>query len=340
MAISPSDGDDLAQKEEDAMEYTTFGKTGLKVSVAGLGCGGNSRLGLGTGRSEEEAIAIVRNAVDLGVNILDTAANYKTEELVGKAIKPLDRESLIIATKSSFQKDGAFFTADQVIASLENSLRELDTDYIDVFQLHAVPPKGYDHALNVLAPVLEREKEKGRIRHIGLTETSPRDHGHEMLQRAVHDPVWESMMLGFNMMHQKARQKVFPHAIENNVGTLLMFVVRNIFSQEGYLANTMRELAEAGLVSADLAKSDNPLDFLIHEGGATSLTDAAYRFVRHQPGVSVVLFGTGSQDHLRTNIESIVSPPLPEADVAKLHELFGHLEGVGLDLPDRSQKKA
>ncbi len=322
------------------MEYTTLGKTGLKVSVAGLGCGGNSRLGLGTGRSEEEAIAIIRGAIDLGVNILDTAANYKTEDVVGKAIKPLDRESLVIATKSRFQTDGVFLTPEQVISSLENSLRELDTDYIDVFQLHAVPPKGYDHALEVLAPALERERDKGKIRHIGLTETSPNDHSHEMLQRAVHDRVWEVMMLGFNMMHQKAREKVFPHAIKNNVGTLLMFVVRNIFSQEGYLANTMRELAAEGKVPAELAKSDNPLDFLIHDGGATSLTDAAYRFVRHQPGVNVVLFGTGSQDHLRTNIESIISPPLPEADVTKLHSLFGHLEGVGLDLPDRSQKKA
>lgn len=320
------------------MEYTTLGKTGLKVSVAGLGCGGNSRLGLGTGRSEAEAIAIIQGAVDLGVNILDTAANYKTEDVVGKAIKPLDRESIVIATKSSFQKGGEYFTADQVIASLENSLRELRTDYIDVFQLHAVPPKGYDHALNVLAPALEREKEKGKIRHIGLTETSPNDHGHEMLQRAVQDPVWEVMMLGFNMMHQKARQKIFPHAIENNVGTLLMFVVRNIFSRDGYLADKMRELAAEGKVPAELAKSDNPLDFLIHEGGARSLTDAAYRFVRHQPGVSVVLFGTGSQDHLRTNIDSIIAPPLPEADLEKLYSLFGHLEGVGLDLPDRHGK--
>jgi len=61
--------------------------------------------------------------------------------------------------------------------------------------------------------------------------------------------------------------------------------------------------------------------------------DAAYRFVRHEPDVNVVLFGTGDPEHLRTNIASILKPPLPEADRRQLAELFGHLVGVGLDAP-------
>jgi aryl-alcohol dehydrogenase-like predicted oxidoreductase len=56
------------------MEYITLGLTGFRVSVAGLGCGGFSRLGLGTGKSEAEAVALIRQALDLGVNLLDTAA--------------------------------------------------------------------------------------------------------------------------------------------------------------------------------------------------------------------------------------------------------------------------
>jgi L-galactose dehydrogenase len=69
------------------MQYTTLGNTGLKVSVAGLGCGGNSRLGLGTGLSEVQSVALVEQALDLGVNFLDTANAYETEGVVGKAIK-------------------------------------------------------------------------------------------------------------------------------------------------------------------------------------------------------------------------------------------------------------
>ena len=62
------------------MEYTTLGRTGLKVSVAGLGCGGFSKLGLGTGQSPDHAVGIIRTAIDLGVNLIDTAAVYETEE--------------------------------------------------------------------------------------------------------------------------------------------------------------------------------------------------------------------------------------------------------------------
>jgi hypothetical protein len=142
-------------------------------------------------------------------------------------------------------------------------------------------------------------------------------------------------MLGFNLMHHNARTKVFPHTIACNIGTLLMFVVRNIFSQPDRLTAKMQELAAAGQVPGWLAEIDNPLSFLLHEGGASSVTDAAYRFVRHEPGVHVVLFGTSSPEHLRENIASLLKPPLPEADRQRLAELFGHLLGVGLELPDQ-----
>jgi aryl-alcohol dehydrogenase-like predicted oxidoreductase len=140
------------------------------------------------------------------------------------------------------------------------------------------------------------------------------------------------------MMHQNARIRVFPRTREHKVGTLLMFAVRNIFSQPGRLAATMRELAAQAQVSAALADSDDPLGFLVHEGGASSVIDAAYRYVRHEPGVNTVLFGTGSPAHLKTNIDSLLKPPLPEADRRKLEALFGHLVGVGLDAPHLSPR--
>ena len=315
------------------MEYVTLGKTGLRVSVAGLGCGGNSRLGLGKGKTEAEAIALVRQALDMGVNLLDTSPVYGTEALVGKAIQAVRRDDVVVATKALIPHADIPSRPARVVESLDNSLRQLNVDFIDVFQLHGVPPSAYDHALREIAPVLLREKEKGKFRHLGITETSPNDHKQRMLQRAVHDEVWEVIMLGFNMMHQIARAEVFPHTIENEIGTLVMFVVRNIFSRPGHLSATVRQLVGAGKIPAWLAEKDNPLDFLIHESGASSVTDAAYRFVRYEPGVHVVLFGTGNPDHLRANIASLLKPPLPEADRQKLTDLFGHLLGVGLEVP-------
>jgi aryl-alcohol dehydrogenase-like predicted oxidoreductase len=215
-------------------------------------------------------------------------------------------------------------------------LQELGTDYIDVYQLHGIAPRAYDHALDTLAPALLREREKGKFRWLGITETSPNDPEHQMVQRAARDGVWDVAMVAFHMMHQNARAAVFP-LTRQRVGTLLMFAVRNIFSRPERLAATMRELAADGLLPQALADNPDPLGFLVHQGGATSVIDAAYRFVRHEPGVDVVLFGTGDSEHLRSNIASILKPPLPAADRYRLAALFGHLVGVGLDAPHLSR---
>jgi aryl-alcohol dehydrogenase-like predicted oxidoreductase len=318
------------------MQYTTLGATGLKVSVAGLGCGGNSRVGLGTGSSESQSVDLVREAIDLGVNLLDTAEIYCTEEIVGKAIAGLPRDKIVISTKSRYRDaSGCLMSGRELVANLDASLKRLRTGYVDIFHVHGLSPAAYDHAMAEIVPALLKQKAKGKLRHLAVSETSPNDHEQRMLQRAVRDGVWEVVMLAFHMLHQGARRDVFPHTRGMGIGTLLMFVVRNIFSKPGLLAETVRGLAAEGKVPVELAKSEDPLGFLVHEGGATNLTDAAYRFARHQSGANVVLFGTGRREHLRANIDSILRPPLPAADVARLHELFGALKGVGLDLPDR-----
>ena len=179
-----------------------------------------------------------------------------------------------------------------------------------------------------------REKEKGKFRHLGITETAPHDPEHQTLNRAAQDGVWDVVMVGFHMMHQNARDRVFPLTRVNRVGTLLMFAVRNIFSQPERLRATVHDLAAAGEVPQRLADSADPLGFLIHAGGASTVPDAAYRFVRHEPGVDVVLFGTGDPGHLRANIDALLAPPLPLADRQTLAKLFGRLVGVGLDPPE------
>jgi aryl-alcohol dehydrogenase-like predicted oxidoreductase len=315
------------------MDYTTLGRTGLRVSVAGLGCGGFSRLGLNAGLGEDHAVGIIRQALDQGVNIIDTASVYGTEEVVGKALRGVSRDSVVICTKTSKPASDKTFTVTKILESLDGSLKRLGLDYVDVFQLHAVPPAAYDHVRNEIAPALLREKAKGKFRFLGITETAPNDHEQAMLHRATADGIWDTAMLAFHLMDQVARTAVFPNTRAHGVGTLMMFAVRSIFARPAQLSDTMKELAAAGLVPADLAARENPLDFLIHDGGASSVTDAAYRYVRHEPGVDVVLFGTGSADHLRTNIESILKPPLPPADRDRLATLFSHLRGVGLEAP-------
>jgi aryl-alcohol dehydrogenase-like predicted oxidoreductase len=223
----------------------------------------------------------------------------------------------------------------KILASLDGSLTRLGLDHVDVFQLHAVPPAAYDYVRDEIVPALLREKQKGKFRFLGITETSPNDHEMVMLRKAAGsmDTPWDTAMFAFNLMDQVARQAVFPLTMRNKVGTLMMFAVRSIFARPAQLADTMRDLAAKGLVPAELAASDSPLGFLLHPDGASSVTDAAYRYVRHEPGVDVVLFGTGDPEHLKANIASILKPPLPAADRAKLRTLFSHLRGVGLEVP-------
>ena len=119
------------------MQYTTLGRTGLRVSVAGLGTGGFSRMGLKSGKTEDDAARLVLDAVALGINFIDTAPPYGTEGVVGKALKSIPRNEVVVATKSTVRRNGEWWTPERVVASLDTSLRVMGTEYVDVFNLHA-----------------------------------------------------------------------------------------------------------------------------------------------------------------------------------------------------------
>ena len=133
---------------------------------------------------------------------------------------------------------------------------------------------------------------------------------------------------------------MFPVTREKGIGTLLMFAVRSIFADPPRVAREMRELADKGLVEKWLGESDDPLGFLIHEGGAASLTEAAYRFARHEPGVDVVLFGTGDAGHLRANVAGAAQAAAAGGRSREAAKLFGHLTGIGLEFASGSGLEA
>lgn len=314
------------------MDYTTLGRTGLRVSVAGLGSGGPSRLGQKLNRSEDRAIALIRRAIDLGINFFDTANNYGTEAVVGAALKGIPRDRVIVSTKHA--ADGV--SADGIVEALDNALRALDTDYVDIFHLHGVVPEDYEHAVEVLVPALMRERERGKFRFLGITEATSADLEHVSLTRALADDCWDVMMVSFNMMHQGAVDHVLPAARQRNVGTLVMAPARCLVNTPDRLAQEIKSLADEGTLPASLGESDDPLGFLMREGGAETLLDAAYRFARHESGADLVLFGTGDIGHLEANIASLLKPPLESAGVDCLTALFGHLRGIGLGQSRRS----
>jgi L-galactose dehydrogenase len=312
---------------KDGMEYTTLGRTGLNASVAGLGCGGPSRLGMrDDAQGEKNAVALVRQALDLGVNFLDTAESYGTEAVVGKAIAGVARDRVVISTKKALPSARRSDIEGEVKRGLEQSLKLLGTDYIDVYHLHGVELKDYDFARERLIPVMRRLREQGKIRFIGVTEGFVQDPSHQMLQQSLRADLWDVVMVGFNLLNPSARGSVFPMTQAKRVGVLNMFAVRRALSQPDRLKGILTDLTHKGVIPEIAAKAEDLIGFLLAESDATTLPEVAYRFCRHERGVHLVLTGTGNPDHLRANVESILKPPLPGSVLRVLEELFGNLD--------------
>ena len=291
----------------------------------GLGAGGPSRLGQTTGNSEAESVTLVRRALDLGVNLIDTSEAYGTEAIVGRALRNVDRTSVVLSTKKRITDS---MTPDDVRRSVEQSLKRLGTDTVDIYHLHGVVLEDYDRLLTEIVPTLQKLGQQGTIGFIGITEGFTPDPRHRMLQRALQDDVWDVMMVGFNMLNQSARDLVFPGTMEKGIGVLVMFAVRLALSRPERLAAVVQQLIESGQVDAGDIDGRDPLGFLVHEGGARRLTDAAYRFCRYEPGTDVILSGTGNVDHLEANVDTCFQPPLPEQDLARLRRIFRRADSV------------
>jgi len=308
------------------MEYITLGKTGLQVSVLGLGGGGHSRLGQQTGATADESAEIVRRALELGVNFVDTAEAYRTEAIIGAALTGVPRQDVVLSTKKSISDQGRLISAAELARGLDASLSRLQTDYVDIYLLHGVRANQYDYATAELMPAMVRQREAGKIRFLGITEAFGGDTGHQMMAQAVRDDDWDVVMVGFTMLNQSARERVLAETQRRGIGVLCMFAVRDALSRPDKLRETIGELVRQGQIEANTLDPHNPLDFVEHV--ADSLPDAAYRFCRAEPGIHVVLSGTGKRAHLEQNVASILRPPLPEDVRQQLIGMFARVDTV------------
>jgi aryl-alcohol dehydrogenase-like predicted oxidoreductase len=277
-------------------------------------------------KGETNALAIIREAISLGVNFLDTAENYHTEGLVGKAIAGIPRDRLVISTKKTLPSSADPDLEKEFRRGLEQSLKSLGTDYIDIYHLHGVEPADYQFSKTKLMPIMRRLREEGKIRFIGVTEGFVPDPAHKMLEEGLNENLWDVVMVGFNVLNVSARRRVLPLTRENGVGVLNMFAVRRALSQPQQLKQICAELVRNGLISRGEINPDDPFDFVLRDSDAATLPEAAYRFCRHEPGVQVVLTGTGNIQHLKENIQAIVKPALPPAVLQRLDRLFGKLD--------------
>jgi aryl-alcohol dehydrogenase-like predicted oxidoreductase len=206
---------------------------------------------------------------------------------------------------------------------IDESLAKLQTDHIDVFLLHGLRTPDYRHAVDVILPELQRAKAAGKIRFIAASEQFGGDTGHALLQEALPDDPFDVVMVGFNLLNPSARSRVFPLTLKHDVGTLIMFAVREALSRPEELKKVVGELIDRGEVDAASVDASDPLGFM-----GVPVVEAAYRYCRHEPGAHVILTGTGDPEHLKANVKSILAPPLPPDVLARLDAIFGRVDSV------------
>jgi len=190
------------------MKRITIGNTGLKINRMGFGGIPIQRV------KEKEAIATVLHAIESGVDFIDTSRAYNTSERrIGRALKETDNK-VVIASKSQSK------SADGVLKDLETSLKELQLDYIDLYQAHFVrDEKDYRQVIGPGGALegLRKAKERGLIGHIGLTS-----HSLDLLDIVLDEGLFETIMVCFSFIEPAAKEKIIPKALDKDIGVIAM----------------------------------------------------------------------------------------------------------------------
>jgi aryl-alcohol dehydrogenase-like predicted oxidoreductase len=323
------------------MDYRSLGRTGLRVSVLGFGCGDVGGLIVrGTPAERERAVA---RAVELGINYFDTAAAYGnglSEQHLGQALKAL-RPNVYVGTKFRVPEAEVGDVAGAITKSLEASLSRLGLERVDLLQLHnalALTRGGnrlsVADVLEQVVPTLEQLRQGGKIRFFGITANGETD----ALHRVADSGKVDTAQVFFNLLDPSAGVAVpagFPghdfrrlldHTRDARMGVIVVRVLAG-----GALSGTpdrhalampsVAPIATGPDYGADVTRA-RALEPLVAEGHAGSLVEAALRFPLGNDAVSTVLLGYSTIEHLEYAAASIAKGPLPPAALDRLSTLW------------------
>lgn len=288
------------------MIYTDFGTTGAKVSRLGLGA---MRLPITKDASGkisglDESAAIVRHAIDKGINYIDTALFYvehNSEVAVGRGIKGVPRESFYLSTKNPVQNTcGSCFRL-----RLELSLAKLQTPYIDFYHFWGLSWDSYQTFLADDGPLAaaRKAKEEGLIKHISF---SSHDSAENVI-KLIDTGNFESMLVQYNLL-DRGHSDSLAHAHSKGMGTVVMGPVA------GGRLGTKSEM-------------------ILSATGASSTAEAALRFVWANPNVNIALSGMSTIEQIDENTATAArAEPLTADEIARIDQLAADNKAM-LDLP-------
>jgi aryl-alcohol dehydrogenase-like predicted oxidoreductase len=313
----------MFKREELQMQYRTLGQTGLQVSEVGLGAmpfGGMVTQADGTqfgwsGTDDQELMALVHRSEELGTNLLDTAEAYGDghgEAVVGEAMQGR-RHKWIIATKVQpnrgleAETPNAAAARQRITKACEGSLRRLRTDYIDIYQLHAIP---YAWAMPTAMEALAQLQKAGKIRWYGIS-TNDRE---AIEQLRAYGPL-HVLQIGYNMLERHA-EALLHWARAENIGTLIRVpLAKGMLT--GKYSGPQAVAMPAGDHRYERFQRPGTVDGLQRlpqlgflQTPTRSLVQAALRFVLDHPGVSSVIAGAKTRQQIEENTAASALPAL------------------------------
>ncbi len=303
-----------------------MGKTGLKVSEVGFGAwaiGGNAHGNSYGPTDDKSSLDSVKKALDLGCTFFDTADVYghgHSEELLGKALEGR-RDEVVIATKVG----GDFyhgtprmnFTPEYLLFALQKSLERLQTNYIDVYQLHTPPVQLVKNP--GLFRVLEDIEKTGKIRHYGISIHNPAE---GILAMKTGHP--STIQVVFNILRQEAKNELFGLARENKVAIIAREPLANGFltgkrkREETFPEGDIRHNFPRNYI-ASMIHSAEKLRFLEQKG--RTLAQAAIRFTLDNADVSTTIPGAKTAEQVQENIQASDLPSLTGEDLMRIRFL-------------------
>lgn len=289
------------------MKYRRLGRTGLKVSVIGLGTwqfGGE----WGKTFTQEEVNAILRRAKELGINFIDTAECYGdhlSEALIGQAIRG-ERDRWVVATKfghkfHGFRDRTEHWSAAEVRQQLEESLKALQTDYIDLYQFHSGTDEVFDN--DELWTMLDKEKQAGKIRFLGISLNKKNSmHQVEAATRVGADVI----QIVYNRLDRRPEEDVFPSCQRQDLGVLARVPLAS-----GYLSGKYRPDAVFG--ERDVRRYDEEREKklrLVEEIRRTEVPEGvdmaqwALAWCLQHPAVTCVIPGVKNVEQVEANAKA------------------------------------